>query len=101
MSDDYDIKIAVLEERQHGFDKAILLQAREYERRLRELNHAHAQQVERNAHYVSRELWEARNHEIDDWRRTVDSRMSRSAGIAIGISAVAGLAMSLIVQLLK
>lgn len=101
MMGDEAVKIAVLEERVRGLDKALLLQASEYERRLDELNHAHAQQVERNAQYVSRELWDSRNKEVDDWRRAVDNRLSRNVGIAIGVSAVAGLAVSLIVQVLR
>ncbi len=42
-------------------DKNLIHQANEYERRLDELNHAHAQQVQRNADFISREVYDSRH----------------------------------------
>jgi hypothetical protein len=81
-----DKQIAVLQERLRGAELALQNQADEYERRLQELNHAHQQQMERNAEYVSREAWDAQNRAIDIWRREVDKWrwISIGAGIAGG-----------------
>lgn len=80
---DHMTKIAVLETQLVGLREAISLQAREYERRLQELNHAHQNQMDRNAQYISREAWEIRNAEIDKWRREID--MWRWVSIGAGI----------------
>ena len=51
-------KVAVLEERLRSMDKALALQAHEYDRRLGELNHAHEQAVQVQHTYVSEEVHE-------------------------------------------
>src|SRR5437667_6858041 len=51
-------EIEILKVRLQWANEAKQLKAREYERRLMELNDAHAEQVERNAMYVSREAFE-------------------------------------------
>ena len=88
------VEIAVLKERITGMKGEISKQALEYERRLQELNHAHQQQQDRNAQYVSREAWEARNAMIDAWRRDVDKQRWVAAAvaslIAAGVSILAG-----------
>lgn len=88
------VEIAVLKEKLAGVREAISKQALEYERRLQELNHAHQQQQDRNAQYVSREAWEARNEMMDDWRRDVDKSRWIAAAVAslvaAGISALIG-----------
>lgn len=77
------VKIAILETRVSGLKENIDLQAKEYERRLQELNHAHQIQMDRNAQYISREAFELystgvasstaiRTAEIDKWRREID-----------------------------
>lgn len=92
-----DVRIAVLESRLLAAREAMELQAREYERRLAELNHAHENQAEQNSHFVSRELWESkadahqrqddiRYAEIVAWRREVD----RQRWITLGIAAASG-----------
>ena len=102
------IRIAVLETLVVERERAMTLQAKEYERRLEALNHAHEQQVERNTEYVSREIWDAfkrstdvrfdstgetnnkraeafdkRVMELEQWR-------SRSTGVILGAMAVIG-----------
>src|SRR5437667_5151568 len=61
-------EIEILKVRLEAANEAKQLQAREYERRLMELNHAHAEQVERNAQYVSREAFDLAHqaHEAKD-----------------------------------
>lgn len=101
--DSIEITVAVLEERIRNLDKALELQAREYSRRLEELNHSHQQQVDRNAMYVSRESWELSNKELNKaleiraqenavWQRAVDRWrwISVGAGVAGG-GIIAGL----------
>ena len=68
------VRLAVLETRLNGTIENITLQAREYERRLGELNHSHQQQVDRNATYVSRELWDSKLAEWEAWRRQIEQR---------------------------
>lgn len=55
---EYESRIVRLEEKLAAADKAKELQAREYERRLQDLNHAHRQAMERNATFVSREIYD-------------------------------------------
>jgi hypothetical protein len=54
-----EVRIAVLETRLKMADDARELQAKEYERRLDDLNHEHKRNIERNAAFVSRELHDA------------------------------------------
>ncbi len=70
------VRLAVLETRLNGTLESISLQAKEYERRLGELNHSHQQQVDRNATYVSRELWDSKLTEWETWRRQIEQRNS-------------------------
>jgi len=52
------VKLAVLEERLRNMDKALEIQAKEYDRRLHELNHAHEQAVEVQHTYVTSQVHE-------------------------------------------
>lgn len=61
---EYAVRIAVLETKLQSADEARVLQAREYERRLQDLNHAHQQAVDRNATFVSRELYDSGVREL-------------------------------------
>ncbi len=54
-------RVAVLESRISERDDALVMQAREYERRLDELNHAHAIQIERDAQSIKRDVFEAKH----------------------------------------
>ncbi len=102
-------RVAVLERTISERERALVMQAAEYQRRLDELNHSHAQQLQRNSDFIGREVWEAhrnaietrfvgmdislrtrsdgldkRINEFDNWR-------SRMMGIIVGIAAGAGL----------
>ena len=94
---DYVVRIAVLESQLHGLRDNIVLQAKEYERRLSELNHEYQRQTERNAQYVSREAWELRSREIERAmelrNKEVDSRLlagDKWRWISIGASGAGG-----------
>jgi hypothetical protein len=100
---EYAVRIAVLETQLVNADKAQELQAREYERRLQDLNHAHQQAMERNATFVSRELYDSGVREVRSLSEAVrtESRRDRddtdfrinalSAKIYIGVGIVLAL----------
>ena len=83
-------EIAVLQERIKGQADAIGLQAKEYERRLSELNHAHAQAVARNELYLPREVYDkaeiTRELRISVLKERLDKMEGRSAGIGLSLS---------------
>lgn len=56
-------------------DKALSLQATEYERRLDELNHAHAEAKEKESEYVTREKYEDYVRQADIARETAFNRL--------------------------
>lgn len=68
-------------------EKALQLQALEYERRLEALNHAHAEAVKVQNTYVPRELfeqrgrdWLAKREEDMKWRDEINIKLSRGEG---------------------
>jgi hypothetical protein len=71
---DYAVKIAVLEEKVQAAEREKILQAKEYERRLSDLNHAHEQAVKRNAEFVSSELHDAGMRELRTSVKTVEDK---------------------------
>ena len=52
------VEVAVLKTRVHGKEEALRIQAAEYERRLNDLNHAHALARDTLATYLPREIFE-------------------------------------------
>jgi hypothetical protein len=109
-------RLAVVEARMEERDKFLALQAKEYARRLDELNHAHANAVERNSLYVTRETWEAGHRELvakADSRfdsqgmrlSTIENRLARIIGIGVGIGFASGVLgggiVALVMRLLK
>jgi hypothetical protein len=107
--------IAVIQTKLDNILIAIEKQAKEYERRLQELNHAHQQQMDRNATYIARETYEADGktmdakmgalskqvNDIDTWKQTMNgvreivadltAWKQRLTGIQIGIAIGSGL----------
>lgn len=59
-----EVRLAILETLIAEMRRALDLQAREYERRLDDLNHAHQSAMEVQARYVTRELYEERHREL-------------------------------------
>jgi len=87
---DYLLKIAVLENEVRNLHTSIQKQAQEYERRLTELNHAHAQAVTDKQRFLDRELFYSKMDEWGKWRSEVDTWRAKVVGIAIGVGAVSG-----------
>lgn len=75
---------AEIEAVRKGDMKALELQAREYERRLDELNHSHSLAAERYAQYVSRELHDREFSRVDKDIAT----LSRIVWIGVGIALI-------------
>lgn len=65
---DVAVRLAVLEERMAGVNVALALQAKEYERRLLDLNHAHEKQVEDQSTYVSLDKFEGFEDKVNEWQ---------------------------------
>ena len=87
---DYHSRIAVFESEIRWLKENIALQAREYERRLSELNHAHAQATMDRTHFVNAELFYSKMDEWARWRNDIDTWRAKVVGIAIGVGAVSG-----------
>jgi hypothetical protein len=85
---EYSVRIAVLETKLTAADEARALQAREYERRLSDLNHAHAQAEARNANFVRMDIYDAGMKEmraVNGVLRDAIEDVSRKVYIGIGI----------------
>ena len=82
-----EVQIAVLEERLRAMDKALTLQAIEYDRRLRELNHAHEQAVEVQHTYVTDEV---HDRDLTSIRETVVALVAaadkKAEGLALALT---------------
>ncbi len=93
---DAAVRIAVLETQIKGLKENIVLQAKEYERRLTELNHAHDQAVTDKAKFVNLDIFYAKLEEISKWRSEMDSWRNRVIGIYIGLGLASGVVSGLI-----
>ena len=54
-----------------ALEKALALQAREYDRRLAELNHAHARALEDKAMFLQKALYEQTQRDFQTWREEI------------------------------
>jgi len=93
---DLILKVAVLEERIANAKESLEKQAREYERRLTELNHAHEQSVEDKMDFLERSVYEKSEDEHDQWRRSVATRLDIMAGRDATKAATLALALAVI-----
>ena len=82
-------RLTLLEAAVEASDRALLVQAREYERRLADLNHAHELAKEAAALTVPRETFDRFVFQIDAWKEEVTIALARSAGAASVLVAVA------------
>lgn len=94
----------MIEMKRESDQRALSLQATEYERRLDMLNHAHAQAMERNAHYITRELYESRWIAHEETERAVHAKfdgqvatVERLVYIAVGAVLAIELALKFLV----
>jgi hypothetical protein len=84
-------RVAVIEERLRGIDGATTHQFDETMRRLAELNHAHEKQVQDQATYIGREVFEGRMKELRIWQDEVRNTLSELAGRSTGKSSAGAL----------
>jgi len=87
---DHNSRIAVFESEIRWLKENIALQAREYERRLSELNHAHVQAEMDRGRFVNSDIFYSKMDELYKWRNDVDTWRAKVVGIAIGVGAVSG-----------
>jgi hypothetical protein len=76
----------LLKVRANGIEKALKLQAKEYERRLNQLNHAHEQNIERNAEFVSEEKFVGFVREFREYKETTDKALQIAQGVTSGVN---------------
>jgi hypothetical protein len=99
--DDDSVSLREFEQRLAAIDKATELQAKEYERRLSELNHAHAKAEERDELFLKKEVFEITLAEWRIWRDSVNSMASEAKGRAVMLSSVISIGVGLIVFILS
>jgi hypothetical protein len=91
--------LAVLEARllasERATERALQLQAAEYERRLEILNHAHTQRVEREATYVRRDMHEKDISQLRTDITDLKDYKSRLMGIVSVVSAAVAMAVNM------
>lgn len=95
-----DTKVAILEERLRALREGIDKQAKEYERRLTELNHAHEKQVQDQATFVSNDRYEGWQGEMNAWRGEMSRKMSLLEGRSGGVSSVQGVILQVLSMLI-
>jgi hypothetical protein len=81
-----DVRLARIDERMRAIAAALELQAREYERRLVDLNHAHEKQVSDQSTYVSDDAFQGFVKEIRAWQRSVDAQFAELKGGTTGVT---------------
>ena len=89
------VEVAVLKARLDAKEEALGLQAKEYERRLHDLNDAHRLARDTLITYLPREIFEKQIAGWDDWRRIVDSDRSTNAGSKAMLAAIVSIFLSL------
>ncbi len=85
MAESTEVRLAVLEEQIKASRIEIEKQAREYLRRLDELNHAHSQNAADKINFVSSEKFDGYVENQDAWRSKVDTALAVLEGRAGGI----------------
>lgn len=79
--------------------RALKLQAKEYERRLQDLNHAHTQAQERNASYIPRETFDNVTSTLRGRIEALERTGANWQGRMVAPAAIAGIIASVIVGL--
>ncbi len=69
-----------IDERLCAQSKALSLQAREYERRLEQLNHEQARLAADRERFMPREIADQRQKDYEDWRASIDKTLATGAG---------------------
>ena len=97
----FEAQEALFEARLNRLDSETCKQAKEYERRLTELNHAHARAVEVLATYLPREHFDVFLQQTNDHRSDVERRLNLAEGRTTGFAANLGTGLSLLAILLS
>lgn len=92
-----ETRLGVLTERVTGSERAMVLQAKEYERRLEELNHAHARQVAMQMTFVSKDSWDG----MMEWRDGVNKSLTLLDGKAAAASSARVLLFQIIAAIMS
>lgn len=90
MSESVEVRLARLEERQRASERALKLQAREYDRRLMVLNHAHEQAVEVQNTYVTSEKFEDFTERDASEKAAIAKALTLAEGSKNGVGQLAG-----------
>lgn len=85
MGKSHSVRIAVIEERLSNNARELKRQAKEYERRLLDLNHAHDKQVADQQTYISEDKFAGYVSKIDEWQRSVSKTLSELEGRTGGV----------------
>ena len=104
--DSLDVKVARIEKHveqmEKQYEKALTLQAKEYERRLADLNHEAEQLRQMQATYLPRETWELALGKIEEslkeLRAFKDNAVGRQVIYAFGIPAIIAWIVSVLVR---
>ena len=84
LKEHFEVKFKHLEEMRKSEANALVIQAKEYERRLEALNGEQARIAKSQATYVSREVWEAFSLRVEKYMATnAGQRAVLLAGLAI------------------
>ena len=94
--DNLHVRIAVLEATIAHLREARDLQAKEYERRLQDLNHAHTQAEEKYREYLPRATYEKSEGERREWQRETDKKLDTASGKSAAYISVAALLLALV-----
>jgi recombinational DNA repair ATPase RecF len=97
----HSVRIAVLEQQLRDRDIQLALQAKEYERRLDELNHAHDKQVEDQRTYVSEDKFAGYASKMDTWRNDVSLALAQLQGQAGGKGSVGRIVVQVLTLLIS
>ena len=94
------VEVAVLRERLHEHkltaSKALELQAKEYERRLDDLNHAHQQARETLQTYLPREIHDKEMRDLSIWQRSVDTDRASNQGRTSAVTTILAILLSVV-----
>lgn len=89
------VEIAVLKVKNDEREKALIKQAIEYERRLNDLNHAHAQAQEVQNTYLPREIHEKAQSELRIWQIEVAKQLDQTSARKNTLTSLGAIAMAL------
>jgi len=88
------VELAVLDTKFHAAQDQLKQQAIEYERRLHELNNAHAKAEAVLHTYITRELFDRHTADLTSWKERIDKELSIQSGKNAMLLAIISFVMS-------